>query len=184
MRRAGAARRRVTAVALALAVLPPLVACDRAQRAKTPTGTKAAAVAPIAPLTITAEGAEKQFLAALNHRRRILGLGPLASDPRMVPVARAWAARMRDAGGISHNPDLRSQVPADWRKYGENVGVGDTVASLHEAFLASPHHYVNIADREFNTVGVGVVMQGRLIWVVFDFLASPAGAGPGPPGHT
>lgn len=168
---------RMAATVMALGLLTSMAACDGSSGTRRAAGgstRRTASVSPVAPLTLTRDGAEVQFLAALNRRRSKLGLVPLAPDPRMVPVARAWAARMAEAGGISHNPDLRGEMPPEWRKYGENVGVGDTVASLHEAFLASPHHYVNIADHDYNSVGVGVVLQGRLIWVVFDFLESPA----------
>ena len=164
-------RRRRLAIGGAVAVLAIVVPWTVRHTGDRASAAEAATPAAAARTVRSAEGLEVQFLAALNTRRRHLGLPPLASDLRMVVVARAWAAHMVSDGVISHNPDLASHMPEDWRKYGENVGVGDTVTSLHEAFLASPHHYVNVADPMFNAVGVGVVVTDR-VWVVFDFLAS------------
>ena len=49
-------------------------------------------------------------------------------------------------GGISHNPNLANDVSANWTKLGENVGVGNDVDSLMNAFINSPAHYHNLVD--------------------------------------
>src|SRR5688500_14902162 len=86
---------------------------------------------------------EAQLLALLNQVRAGKGLAPLAPDAQLQAVARQWSAKMAQDGGLSHNPNLPNQV-TNWRMIGENVGVGTDVVQLHNAFVASPHHYENM----------------------------------------
>ena len=117
-------------------------------------------------------GDEGDFVARLNDLRASQGLSTLSVDPALTDMARAWSAQMAAAGGISHNPSLATQAPSDWVKLGENVGVGPTVVSLHDAFVASPDHYRNMIDPAFQKVGVGVVQAGEVMYVTVDFMAS------------
>src|SRR5207244_6032678 len=100
---------------------------------------------------------EAAFLARLNALRASQGVGALQVNGGLVGMARAWSASMAGAGGISHNPALTSQAPPQWTRLGENVGMGPDVLSLHNAFVASPHHYENMVDPLFTQVGLGVV---------------------------
>jgi uncharacterized protein YkwD len=122
---------------------------------------------------ISREDAEKAFAIALNLRRGKLHLKSLAIDPHWVAVARMWSAKMAATSQLAHNPDLVTSALPGWQKLGENVGVGGSVAALHEAFLHSPHHYENIVDPAFNEMGVGVVVASGTIWVTFDFEQAP-----------
>lgn len=122
-----------------------------------------ALLAGVAPSTAGASTAseESHFVALINDLRARNGLGALQVHPHLVSVARSWAGTMAGAGDIWHNPNLASDVSAgedDWRKLGENVGVGPNVEVLHQAFVDSPGHYRNLVDPEFNYIGVGVVM--------------------------
>lgn len=103
-------------------------------------------------------GAEAEFVHRINELRRSKGLGTLTVHDELVHVARGWAAKMAEADEISHNPDLADSVSADWQKLGENVGVGMTVAKLHDAFVRSPAHYRNLVDPDFTHIGVAVVL--------------------------
>ena len=115
---------------------------------------------------------ESAFLAKLNDLRASKGLPGLSVNPALVDVARAWSAQMAAAGNISHNPSLAGQAPSNWAKLGENVGMGGDVQSLHDAFVASEHHYVNMVDGQFSQVGIGVVHGGDgTIFVTVDFMA-------------
>jgi hypothetical protein len=103
-------------------------------------------------------GMESEFVARINALRASKGLGALVVDAELTGIARHWAAQMAAAGDISHNPSFGSQVQANWVKLGENVGMGPSVPSLHDAFVRSPHHYVNLVDPAFTRIGVGVVI--------------------------
>lgn len=117
------------------------------------------AIAPAqaqAPVDIGA--AEADFVRRINELRRAKGLGELVVDDGLTDVARRWAEKMAAVDEISHNPDLAEQVTADWQKLGENVGVGTSVATLHDAFVRSPAHYRNLVDPDFTRIGVAVVV--------------------------
>ena len=83
--------------------------------------------------------------------------------------ARDWAAGMAAAGKIWHST-LSDGITADWKKLGENVGMGGSVDGLHAAFVASPGHYANLVDPNFGHVGVGIVMSGKTIFVAEMFM--------------
>ena len=123
---------------------------------------------------------ELAFVAKLNELRASKGVAPLAQKGPLFDMARAWSGRMLDARGISHNPSLAAQGPSGWRRLGENVGMGYSVQSLHDAFVASPLHYKNMVDPEFDSVGVGVVhaADGQ-IFVTVNFMTT-ATASPKP----
>jgi uncharacterized protein YkwD len=165
----------VTAAATGFLALGGLSQTKAAPATRQSTATTAVAKSPPTTLApISREDAEAAFTLALNHRREKLHLRPLVTDPHWVAVARVWSAKMAAASTLSHNPDLVASALPGWQKLGENVGVGGSVAALHEAFLHSPHHYENIADPVFDEVGVGVVVAEGTIWVTFDFEESPS----------
>ncbi|HEX2850031.1 MAG TPA: CAP domain-containing protein [Acidimicrobiales bacterium] len=130
--------------------------------------------------------AEARFVQKINDLRAGKGLRPLEVHPELVTVARAWAAKMAAADRISHNPNLTTEVTADWQKLGENVGVGMTVDALHDAFVASPAHYRNLVDADFAYIGVGVVIgRDGAIFTAHEFMqlrpaARPRVSGPAP----
>ena len=64
-----------------------------------------------------------------------------------------------------------------WQKLGENVGMGGTVETLHLAFVNSPHHYDNLVDPAFTSIGVGVVRSsGGILFVAEEFMKTKAPA--------
>jgi hypothetical protein len=86
---------------------------------------------------------------------------------------------MASAGTISHNPNLSTQVTG-WMKLAENVGMGPSIDSVHQAFVASHPHYVNLTDTQVTAVGIGVVTSGATVFIVEDFLGR-SGATVAPP---
>jgi hypothetical protein len=120
---------------------------------------------------------EAQFFTLLNVVRAKNGVPPLATDGQLISVARGWSSRMAGDGGISHNPDIGSQI-TNWRSLGENVGTGGDVLSIEAALEASPHHFENMVDPNFNYVGIGVVEAGGAIWVTEDFKQAKSGSLP------
>lgn len=120
---------------------------------------------------------EMAFVQKLNDLRASQGLPALGIRGELSAMARAWSGRMAAAGGISHNPDMAAQAPANWARIGENVGVGGDVQSLHNAFVASPLHFKNMIDPGFESVGVGVVYgPAGIIYVTVNFMRAQAPA--------
>jgi hypothetical protein len=115
------------------------------------------------------QSAEAAFVAKINALRAGKGLRELEVHPNLVDKARGWAATMAAAGRIWHS-QLSDGITADWQKLGENVGVGGSVEGLHNAFVASPKHYENLVDPEFEYVGIGVVIVNGTTYVSENFM--------------
>jgi len=116
---------------------------------------------------------EAAFVSKINALRAGKGLATFAVDPVLTAKARAWAQTMADKGTIWHS-NLPDGVTENWQRLGENVGMGGSVDSLHDAFVNSPHHYENLVDPGFRFVGLGVVDSNGTLYVseVFMELAS------------
>ena len=114
---------------------------------------------------------EQGFVDKINQLRASLGLPTLAVDPELAAQARVWSQTMKDAGNIFHSKALDAGISADWEKLGENVGVGDTVDVLFDAFVNSPKHYENLVDPSFRFIGVGVVWDGGRMFTAHRFMA-------------
>ncbi|MGH9274971.1 MAG: CAP domain-containing protein [Acidimicrobiales bacterium] len=129
---------------------------------------------------------EAQFVSRINSFRASKGLSQLPVHSQLLSVARNWTERMVEAGQISHNPNLASEVQGNWTKLGENVGVGPDVDSLMAAFLRSPAHFKNLADPEWNYVAVGVTRAANgQLYTTHNFMvmagSTPPPAPPAPP---
>jgi cysteine-rich secretory family protein len=131
-------------------------------------------------------GDETKVQTLLNATRGAKGLATLARNDQLVAMARGQATRMADRGSIFHNPNLGGEITErglDWQKVGENVGMGPNVDLIEQAFLDSPHHYENIVDPQYDSVGIGVVNGDdgkRYVVQVFADLKAPAAAAPKP----
>jgi len=112
---------------------------------------------------------EAAFVAKINDLRVSLGVAPLQVNANLVAKARSWSAGMAAAGKIWHST-LSDGITEDWKKLGENVGMGGSVDGLHRAFVNSPHHYENLVDPAFGYVGIGIVMNGGTIYVTEEFM--------------
>src|SRR5947207_10159571 len=86
---------------------------------------------------------EATFVAKINELRTSQGLAPLQVNANLVAKARAWSAGMAAAGRIWHST-LSDGITEDWKRLGENVGMGGSVDGLHRAFVNSPHHYEHL----------------------------------------
>jgi hypothetical protein len=146
--------------------------------------TTLAVLAPVFAPPAAAASSESSFVAKINALRASKGLGALQVSSELTGIARSWSQHMAAAGSISHNPNMAGSVSADWKSLGENVGVGWSVESLFEAFVASPAHYANLVDPDWDYIGVGdaAAADGRLFTThIFMELAGspppPAGGG-------
>ena len=112
-----------------------------------------------------------QLRALINQERAEEGRRRLDVGGRLARVAQDHSAEMAGTGRLYHNPDLaRDLRSVSFRIAGENVGVGGSIESLHDAFMDSPPHRRNVLRRSFHKIGVGVVYgaDGRL-WVTVVF---------------
>jgi hypothetical protein len=129
---------------------------------------------------------EATFVSKINALRTSKGLAALTPDAALAATACTWNDQMIAAGTISHDPNLAAaiaSVSSKWRKGGENVGMGGTVDSLFDAFVASPGHYANLVDPEYTRVGVcvGRDPNGKLFTTHRFMAVAGDGAAPPPP---
>jgi uncharacterized protein YkwD len=79
---------------------------------------------------------------------------------------------MADRGFLFHSSedDLRAALEGtEWTVAGENVGVGDSLDDLEDAFMASAVHRHNILARTYDHAAVGVVIEDGRVWVTVVF---------------
>lgn len=120
--------------------------------------------------------AERGFARKLNAARIAGGLSKLSLDPELSRVARKHTQEMWGRNELYHTPSdkLRHRV-TNWTIIGENVGVGGTVSSLHQAFMDSPAHRDNVLYTAFRHVGIGTSKKHDRLWVtvIFEAVADP-----------
>jgi uncharacterized protein YkwD len=123
-------------------------------------------------LTACNSGEEGQEFALLNQTRAANGVPALVRNPTLDAKARAQAVRMARAGRIYHSRNLAGGIASGWTVMGENVGMGGSVASVHQALVGSPAHFANMTDGRFKQVGIGIVARNGVTYVAQVFLGS------------
>src|ERR1700676_3677566 len=120
--------------------------------------------------------AERALFDALNRERSAQGLPALQWDAALASAAREHAARMAQRNVLSHQLPGEPQVQVRATKAGarfttiaENIAVAPNSATIHSAWMQSPHHRENILDPELNGVGIGVVKGTDGLFAVQDF---------------
>jgi hypothetical protein len=119
--------------------------------------------------------AARQIFDLLNGERRKAGLPPLAWDDGLAAAAQRHSQVMATRRILTHQaegePELGERlraVPLD--RSGENVAYdSEGPVSAHEGLMHSPPHRANILAPRFDTVGIGTVQAGGLLWVTEDF---------------
>ena len=143
-----------------------------------------ALLAALALVVVAAAGPARaadtdDMLAGLNSTRSAAGLAPVVRDSRLDTVALDWANRMAQAGELTHNPDVGTQIPSGWSGYGENVAHGfATGDDVTAGWTASADHYANMVGA-FTAVGIAFVSAGGSTWAVEVFAAYPGAAAAG-----
>ena len=121
----------------------------------------------------TAVGDEKlgprlHMLALTNSDREHHERRDLAFAAKLARYAKAHSQAMADNGYIYHSTgdQLRAQLDGyQWQLGGENVGVGGSLESLEDAFMASSEHRKNILRRVYGHAAVGIVRADDRIWI-------------------
>jgi len=119
---------------------------------------------------------ERGFARKTNAARVNAGLRKMKLDPELSKAAKKHTYEMVNQELLHHTDSnaLRRRV-TNWTILGENVGVGGTVGSLQQAFMASPAHKDNILLPGFTNFGVGTVVKGDRLWVtvIFESVSNP-----------
>jgi hypothetical protein len=125
----------------------------------------------LAPATAADTETEADFLSKINTTRAANGLGALRLDDALRLHARSHTEDMAEAGEIYHSSDaeLTNAAGTGWSGIAENVGKGQSPTSLHDAFMASPGHKMNILG-DYNYVGIGTASGGGFLYVTVVFM--------------
>ena len=102
-----------------------------------------------------------------RHDRETLRLSRVLSR-----YATHHSRAMADRGFLFHSSedDLRAALEGtDWTAAGENVGVGDSLADLQDAFMASDVHRHNILARTYDHAAIGIVIEDGRVWITVVF---------------
>lgn len=112
----------------------------------------------------SAKQSEKRFQRLINDTRKGSSLHRLRLDPELSHAARKHSGVMLRKDRLFHTIGLGRRITR-WQVLGENVGYGIGVQRLHNVFLDSQGHYLNIIHSGYRHVGVGVQKDGDKIWV-------------------
>ena len=125
--------------------------------------------------------AERALFDALNRERIAQGLPALQWDEALASAAREHAVRMAQRNTLSHQlpgepavQDRATRAGARFSLIAENIAVAPNPATIHSAWMQSPHHRENILDPELNVVGIAVVKGSDGLFAVQDFSQSVA----------
>ena len=119
----------------------------------------------------------QELLALINQERAKQGVGPLALNDQLSAAARKHSQKMAESETLLHqfddepplnvrigNENVRSDHEA------ENIALGGNLADIHLHLMQSPPHRANILNPVFDSVGIGIVNSGDLIYVTEDFV--------------
>jgi len=127
---------------------------------------------------------EAEVLRLSNEERVKAGLLPLAAEIRLSDVARAHSADMlandyfshEDRQGCSSSCRV-TDAGYRWRAIGENIymmsgyrlSAGKTAAMVVDGWMNSPGHRANILGSSFVVSGIGVVTDGKSVYVTAEY---------------
>ncbi|WP_296665036.1 S-layer homology domain-containing protein [Demequina sp.] len=114
------------------------------------------------------------ILSSTNSWRNSNGRSSLAELLDLNAVAQNWAEYLAKTRVLKHNPDVSSQIPSGWSKWGENVayacGYSNPAAVIMNGWKNSPGHNANMLDSGFKQIGIGVATDSSgCTWAVQNF---------------
>lgn len=113
--------------------------------------------------------ADKQMRRLINAERLEVGENRLKMADKLVWLAKGHSRKMAADETIYHNKKLPGALPFKNVWWGENVGLGNSVISLHKLFMRSDAHRANVLGSHFKRVGVGVVNSDGRTYVTVVF---------------
>jgi uncharacterized protein YkwD len=117
-------------------------------------------------------GPRRHMLALTNSDRTYHDRSALSFAERLAAYAKSHSEAMAAKGNIYHSTgdQLREALEGyRWELGGENVGVGGSLESLEDAFMASEPHRKNILRRLYDHAAVGIARADDRIWVTVIF---------------
>ena len=120
-------------------------------------------------------GPRRYMLALTNTDRVHRERAALSFAEHLAAYAKSHSEAMADKGFIYHSTGppatncARRSKATKWQLGGENVGVGGSLESLEDAFMASDPHRKNILRRVYDHAAVGIARADDRIWITVIF---------------
>jgi uncharacterized protein YkwD len=117
-------------------------------------------------------GPRRTMLGLTNEDREAHDRRDLGFADRLARYAKDHSEAMARKGYLFHSSEgqLRSALDGyAWEIGGENVGVGGSLESLEDAFMASKLHRENILRESFRHAAIGIVREDGRIWITVIF---------------
>ncbi len=117
-------------------------------------------------------GPRRYMLSLTNEDRRHFDRADLEFAGKLSLYAKAHSQAMADHGYLFHSTadELRGALDGyHWQLGGENIGVGGSLESLADAFMASQPHRQNLLRRIYHHAAVGIVREADRVWVTVIF---------------
>ena len=112
---------------------------------------------------------EHRAWGLVNGSRAVYSRSGLSWNIDLWACARQHAEDMAARGTIYHSTHSQLYHCSHGRGVGENVGMGGTLYTIHEAFWASPGHRSNILDTSWHRLGTGAVYRDGTFYVDYMF---------------
>jgi hypothetical protein len=152
---------------------------DVAPRKRRRSRSKAIAAVATAASVLVVPAMADADVSAVNQERTAAGLPPVYEDGGLTALAQQKSAQMAATGNLVHTGDLGGTVGSVLPSFtgaAENIGQGQSVATVTSSFMGSPTHRSAILGN-FSTAGVGVTVGGDgRVWVAQLFARTGAGA--------
>ena len=120
--------------------------------------------------------AESELYNLVNEERKRRNLPTFAFDRHLTAAARKHSEALAAARKLSHQlpdePELKirlAQAGGRFDAIAENVAKSESVENAHTELMHSPGHRANLLNPVYDTIGIGVVEQGPMIYVTEDF---------------
>lgn len=142
---------------------------SRRSRPRRIAGVAAVVVLAVATLAGCLSEEQQTVQSQINKSRAAAGRAYLANWDVASTKAQKWAEHLAQTGRLSHS-NLASGYPSgSWCGLAENVGMGPSLTSIHNAFLNSPGHRANLLNPAYGHMGTGVAKKGNTYFVVHEF---------------
>jgi len=121
--------------------------------------------------------AEKELLDLTNRTRERAGLPLFQLDEGLARAAHKHATTMAMRQELSHQfpgeLGLSQRISADSKLYlievAENVALAESAERINDGLMHSPPHRENILHPSYNSIGIGIVRRGNVLYAVEDF---------------